>query len=153
MIWSAQMNLHSSFSDVLNRDDGVGGTGEPSHRSRATGETVSLSRWVNEMPVPLCELLSAHDVARLTRRRRWYLHALTLLRRFPKQQRFHDRPIGWARRDVMAWLAEDKGSKRCRCLARPVASEETPRSWRRIHVGRNRRENDPCSARRSWGES
>ena len=56
---------------------------------------VLLSRRVNEPFPPLNLVLSAHDVARLTRRHRWVLYALTALGRFPKQQRFRGHPIGW----------------------------------------------------------
>ena len=71
---------------------------------------VSLSRWVNES-LPSCqEILTAHDVARLTRRPQWLLAALTLLRRFPSKQRFHGRRVGWRRRDVLRWLSSDDSS-------------------------------------------
>ena len=70
---------------------------------------VSLSRWVNE-GLPSCQaLLTAHEVARLTRRPRWVLEALTLFRRFPKKQRFHGRRIGWRRHEVLLWLGSDEG--------------------------------------------
>ena len=65
---------------------------------------VTLSRWVNES-LPSCqEILTAHDVARLTRRSRWVLETLTLFGRFPRKHRFHGRRIGWQRRDVLLWL-------------------------------------------------
>ena len=74
---------------------------------RTSVQRVSLSRWVNE-PLPSCEeLLTAHDVARLTRRPHWVLATLALLGRFPKKQRFHGRRIGWRRVDVLHWLASD----------------------------------------------
>ena len=76
---------------------------------RAVIAPVSLSRWVNE-GLPSCQaLLTAHEVARLTRRPRWVLEALTLFRRFPKKQRFHGRRIGWRRHDVLPWLGSDEG--------------------------------------------
>jgi predicted DNA-binding transcriptional regulator AlpA len=68
---------------------------------------VSLSRWINES-LPSCqEILTAHDVARLTRRRRWVLETLTLFGRFPRKHRFHGRRIGWRRRDVLLWLGTE----------------------------------------------
>lgn len=68
---------------------------------------VSLSRWVNES-LPSCqEILTAHDVARLTRRRRWVFETLTLFGRFPRKHRFHGRRIGWQRRDVLLWLGAE----------------------------------------------
>ena len=76
---------------------------------RAVIPPVSLSRWVNE-GLPSCQaLLTAHEVARLTRRPRWVLEALTLFRRFPKKQRFHGRRIGWRRHDVLLWLCSNEG--------------------------------------------
>jgi len=78
---------------------------------------VSISKWVNETFPPWDEILSAHDVARLTRRRRWVLSTLTLLRCFPRKLQYHGRDIGWNRCAVESWLAErfagDLGPRRC----------------------------------------
>jgi predicted DNA-binding transcriptional regulator AlpA len=75
--------------------------------SRAASRRVSLSPYVNE-PLPNWEeLLSAHDVARLTRRPRWVLASLALLGRFPRKHRYHGRNIGWLRSDVLTWLSRD----------------------------------------------
>lgn len=77
---------------------------------RAGAPRVSLSRWVNES-LPSCqELLTAHDVARLTRRRRWALETLTLFGRFPRKQWLHGRRVGWRRRDVLVWLGADNSA-------------------------------------------
>ena len=73
----------------------------------ATPLQVSLSRWVNESLPSWQEILTAHDVARLTRRRRWVLETLTLFGRFPRKHRFHGRRIGWQRRDVLLWLGAE----------------------------------------------
>ena len=74
---------------------------------------VSLSPYVNE-PLPNWEeLLSAHDVARLTRRPRWVVLSLALLGRFPRKHRYHGRNIGWLRSDVVTWLARDLRVLRC----------------------------------------
>ncbi len=70
---------------------------------------VSLSKWVNEALPPCQEILTARDVARLTRRHRWVLEALTLFGRFPAKCRFHGRCIGWRRQDVLLWLGADWG--------------------------------------------
>ncbi len=70
----------------------------------APAARVLLSKRLNEPFPPLNQVLSAHDVARLTRRHRWVLYALTILGRFPKQQRFRGHPIGWHRRDLASWL-------------------------------------------------
>ena len=67
---------------------------------------VSLSKWVNEPLPALNEILSAHEVTQLTRRRCWVLVTLSLLGKFPLQQQYRGRPIGWRRTDVESWLAE-----------------------------------------------
>jgi predicted DNA-binding transcriptional regulator AlpA len=69
--------------------------------------SVMLSRWVNEPLPPIQELLSAHDVARLTRRPKLVISGLVLLRRFPKKRRFRGRQIGWLRADVLEWMTRD----------------------------------------------
>jgi predicted DNA-binding transcriptional regulator AlpA len=65
---------------------------------------VPLSRWVNEPFPAWSEILTSHEVARLTRRHRWILSALSFVGRFPKKREFHGRPIGWVRTDVNHWL-------------------------------------------------
>jgi predicted DNA-binding transcriptional regulator AlpA len=75
--------------------------------SRTNRSAVTLSPWVNEPLPPFQELLSAHDVARLTRRPRLIISSLVLLRRFPKKQQFRGRRIGWLRADVLEWMARD----------------------------------------------
>lgn len=74
---------------------------------RSASPTVELPDWVNERIPPLTEILSAHDVARLTRRPCWQIVGLALIGRFPKKTRFRGRPIGWCRTDVLAWMARD----------------------------------------------
>jgi predicted DNA-binding transcriptional regulator AlpA len=76
-------------------------------RDPAAPLRVTLSRWVNERPPSCQEILTAHDVARLTRRSRWVLETLTLFGRFPRKHRFHGRGIGWCRRDVLLWLGAE----------------------------------------------
>jgi predicted DNA-binding transcriptional regulator AlpA len=66
---------------------------------------VTMSPWVNERCPPLHEILSAHDVARLTRRPRWLLCGLTLIGRFPRRQCYHGRALGWRRAEVLEWMA------------------------------------------------
>jgi len=68
---------------------------------------ITLSRWVNEPYPPLTELLSARDVARLTRRPRWMLVGLSLIGRFPRKVRFRGRAVGWWLSDVLEWMARD----------------------------------------------
>ena len=68
---------------------------------------VSLSPYVNEQFPNWEELLTAHDVARLTRRPRWMLASMILLRGFPRKRRYHGRGIGWLRSDIIHWLGRD----------------------------------------------
>src|SRR5207248_642491 len=74
--------------------------------SAASPDRVTLSKWVNERFPPWEQLLSAHDVARLTRRPRRVLLGLTLLGRFPRKHCFHGRRIGWLRDDVLDWIGK-----------------------------------------------
>ena len=68
---------------------------------------VALSRWVNE-PLPAWQdVLSAHDVARLTRRPTWILCGLALVGRFPRKCQYRGRRIGWRRSDVLAWMTRE----------------------------------------------
>jgi len=66
---------------------------------------LQLSHWINEPLPDLRLILSGHDVSRLTRRPRWLLIGLALLGRFPKQRRYHGRPVGWHRSDILDWLS------------------------------------------------
>lgn len=85
------------------------GTHDPQQcTSAATANPeVSISKWANEKAPPWHDILTAHDVARLTRRHRWQLSALMWIGRFPRQQRFRGRRLGWLRSDVVNWLAKD----------------------------------------------
>jgi predicted DNA-binding transcriptional regulator AlpA len=68
---------------------------------------VRLSPWVNERLPAIEELLTARDVARLTRRPRWELFGLTLIGKFPRKKRYRGRPIGWSRAEVLDWMTRD----------------------------------------------
>ena len=81
---------------------------------------VSLSPWVNEPLPPFQELLSAHDVARLTRRPRLVISGLVLLRRFPKKRCYRGRQVGWLRSDVLDWLSRDLTIRPAREFKRPM---------------------------------
>ena len=96
-------------------------------------ENVTLPPWVNESLPAFSDLLSAHDVARLTRRSRWALSGLMLLGRFPKRRRYQGRPIGWNRNEVLEWL--------CRDLATIREQGAAPRlcSFCAVAVARSRR--------------
>ena len=90
--------------------------------SVAPSPSVTLSPWVNERFPAWEQLLSAHDVARLTRRPRWILASLVLLRRLPRKRRYHGRGIGWLRSDVIHWLAKDLRAANCRAEEAPPGS-------------------------------
>lgn len=77
--------------------------------SSAGSVRVSLSPWVNERLLPLNELLSAHDVARLTRRPAWILGGLSLVGGFPKKATRRGRKMGWWRSDVLDWMSRHLG--------------------------------------------
>jgi len=68
---------------------------------------IVLAPWVNERCPPWDQLLSAHQVARLTRRRKWLVLSLSLLGQFPKQRRFQGQNVGWLRGDVIEWLSRE----------------------------------------------
>lgn len=68
---------------------------------------VSLSPWVNERFPAWTDLLSAHDVARLTRRPTWVLLSLAAVGRFPRKTYFQGRSVGWLRADVLDWLEKN----------------------------------------------
>ncbi len=99
----------------------------------ASGARVTLSPYVNELFPAWEELLSARDVARLTRRPHWMLMSLALLGRFPRKHRFRGRPVGWLRGDVLAWIARvptRPASCRALCAARRPRSPCSGRSGR-----------------------
>jgi predicted DNA-binding transcriptional regulator AlpA len=81
-------------------------------RAAARSKNVSLSKWVNERFPPWEQLLSAHNVARLTRRPHWLLLGMMAVGRFPRTLKFHGRAIGWLRSDVLDWVAQDSTAAR-----------------------------------------
>ena len=82
---------------------------------------VSLSPWVNEQFPGWGQLLSSHDIARLTRRPRWMLLGMMVLGRFPRRCRFHGRRVGWLRSDVLAWMTDDMAIASCKTRGSRVA--------------------------------
>lgn len=76
-------------------------------KSGFSANKITLSPWVNEPLPPLSNLLTAHDVARLTRRSKWTLLGLRIIGQFPRSRRYRGRGIGWLRSDVIHWLAQD----------------------------------------------
>ena len=112
-----------------------------------SSRNVALSPWVNERFPAWEELLSAHDVARLTRRPRWILASLIMLGRFPRKRRYHGRGIGWLRSDVLHWLSKDLDVCSCRT---ELASVGRPRVMRQASLPLECA--SPCAAHRSRGE-
>ena len=101
--------------------------GEHSANANVAASRVVISRWVNEPYPSLTELLSAHDVARLTRRPRWLILGLALIGQFPGRARFRGRSIGWRRSDVLKWMARDLTLKHERVTSPRHCFEERPR--------------------------
>jgi hypothetical protein len=105
------------------------------------GGAVALSRWVNERCPPLAEILTAQDIARLTRRPCWLLLGLSLIGRFPKKMRFRGRRVGWCRSDVLEWMSrelvlEREPRKPQRCVRPHPRQQRLPlrcRARRHIH--------------------
>lgn len=135
------MSFDAELWSTSRRRQCVGGKGASTCSRKVAATTVSLSKWVNERSPALGEILSAHDVARLTRRHGWLLRTQTLPGRFPREQRFHGRVIGWAKRDVLRWLAEHARFGR-------FPARQCRRHFAHALDGRG-----PCSARRPGGES
>jgi predicted DNA-binding transcriptional regulator AlpA len=122
----------------------------PQVAASAPSRNVVLSPWVNE-PLPAWEeLLSAHDVARLTRRPRWVLASLVLLGRFPRKCRYHGRGIGWLRSDVLSWLTKELETAGCRAEASAIARRSISRQRARplgcAYPCAARRSRPPCSS-------
>src|SRR6185312_14403955 len=86
---------------------------------------VSLSPWVNERFPAWTDLLSAHDVARLTRRPTWVLLSLAAVGRFPQKNYYQGRSVGWLRADVLEWMARDNKTENC-ARARSSAKHYLP---------------------------
>jgi predicted DNA-binding transcriptional regulator AlpA len=76
--------------------------------------SVCLSPWVNEPLPAYTELLTAHDVSRLTRRGKCVLAVLTLAGFFPEKRRSRGRGIGWLRSDVERWVQSTESNRHCR---------------------------------------
>src|SRR6266478_4470988 len=68
---------------------------------------VSISKWVNQPLPPLDELLSSHDMARLTRRPRFVVVGLSCLGFLPRRRRYRGCVVGWLRSDVLDWMSKD----------------------------------------------
>jgi predicted DNA-binding transcriptional regulator AlpA len=116
-----QLNRGTKVNSISISDAGV---------STPPRTKVTLSPWVNEPLPPFQELLSAHDVARLTRRPKLVIAGLMFLRRFPKKRRYRGRQIGWLRADVLDWMTrglaiDDAGEKTD--LAPRRCAKATPR--------------------------
>jgi predicted DNA-binding transcriptional regulator AlpA len=93
------------IEDVVMRGDSA--QSDKAGRKVACVSPVVVSPWVNEPYPPLTELLTSHEVARLTRRPRWLLLGLMMIGRFPKKARFRGRALGWWLPDILEWMAKD----------------------------------------------
>ncbi len=110
----------------------------------SASRNVILSPYVNE-PFPAWEeLLSAHDVARLTRRPRWVLAGLAFFGQFPRKRRYHGRGIGWLRHEVLNWM--HKGTRVAICQAAPVLRQRV-----RTAITPSFESDSRCAARRRRG--
>jgi predicted DNA-binding transcriptional regulator AlpA len=118
-----------------------------------TERQVILSDWMNERLPALDEILSAHDVARLTRRRSWVIRALMLLGNFPRKHRFHGRAIGWAKRDVLTWLATQAAGRRNSAMRRALGPSEWVQASLPMHLPRTRRWRSSCVTRRKGDQT
>jgi len=78
--------------------------GRPLAEPASLAPRVAMSPFLDERLPSLDQLLTAHDVARLVRRPRWYFCGLALLGRFPAKRRFRGRWAGWMRSDVSQWM-------------------------------------------------
>ena len=110
----------------------------PTSRLRLPCARVALSPWVNELLPPISELLSAHDVARLTRRHRWIVAALAAMGRFPKQRSYRGCTVGWLRSEIMDWMTRHHSvlEKACERLSPKVyGAGRSLRGGRQIALG------------------
>jgi len=74
---------------------------------KAHTATITISPWVNEPLLDIKGILCSRDLARLTRRPRWELFGLALIGKFPRKKRYHGRPIGWCRAEVLEWMTRE----------------------------------------------
>ena len=101
----------------------------PSSQAAATSPSrnVVLSPFINERFPPWEDLLSARDVARLTRRPRWVLAGLAFFGHFPRKRRYHGHGIGWLRSDVLSWLTKDLRADGCLAEGASIARRRISR--------------------------
>src|SRR5688500_13219856 len=78
--------------------------------ARENPSRLRLSKWINERCPEWTTLLTAHEVARLTRRPRCLLSALAYFKRLPAPKRYHGKKLGWRREDIERWLASREAS-------------------------------------------
>ena len=102
---------------------------DPLPPERNVCSRLHLSKWINEPCPAWTTLLTAHEVARLTRRPRCLLPALALFGRFPAPTRYRGKTLGWQPSDIEAWLEMKHTSaadarRTSRCLGR-VARKKT----------------------------
>lgn len=119
----------------------------PQAAATSPSHNVVLSPFVNERFPAWEELLSAHDVARLTRRPRWVLAGLAFFGQFPRKRCYHGRRIGWLRGEVLGWIGKRSSVTEGRApllrprFARHEGTEACPA----------RRSREPCATRERGG--
>jgi predicted DNA-binding transcriptional regulator AlpA len=113
------------------------------HAIERASKNVTLSPYINERLPDWEQLLSARDVARLTRRPRWMVVSLALLGRFPRKRKYRGRGIGWLRSDVLHWLTRDLRTLRCNAQSmavwRPTGVRQLSLPLRRTRARTQRR--------------
>jgi predicted DNA-binding transcriptional regulator AlpA len=117
---------------------------DPQFAAVARSRNVVLSPYVNERFPAWEDLLSAHDVSRLTRRPRWVLLSLMVIGRFPRKVRFRGHAIGWLRPDIAPWLVMH--APRPPCLQVP-AKAHRPGTIRQVSLPFEAVE--PCAAHKA----
>ncbi|MFZ1905793.1 MAG: hypothetical protein WAU56_10435 [Steroidobacteraceae bacterium] len=118
---------------------------------------VVLSPFVNERFPTWEELLSAHDVARLTRRPRWVLAGLAFFGHFPRKRRYHGHGIGWRRSEVLSWLTQELETGECRAevtaIGRRRLARQAPLPLECVYPCASRRRRGLCSLQRDHGSA
>jgi predicted DNA-binding transcriptional regulator AlpA len=92
-----------------------------------TKGNVELPRWVNEPLLNVHEILSGHEISRLTRRPHWLLLGLAAIGQFPKRRTHCGKPVGWHRSDVLDWLTQHMAIEPDRQAAERTCRQSRPR--------------------------
>ncbi len=118
--------------------------GRPLAEPASLAPRIAISPFLDEQFPSLDQLLTAHDVAKLVRRPRWYFCGLALLGRFPAKRRFRGRWAGWMRSDVSLWMQKNLSVP----SAHPVKAKPAKVIARQRHLPFGRTEWCPSIRRR-----